>query len=268
MKNRYAIVTGATSGIGKSFATSFAKMGLNVLITGRREPILQTIAEELSQKYNVKVDIAVGDLADKAYVDSLATKIKSIGEIEYLVNNDGYGNRDSFFNGVFNEQEKMLDVHIYALTQLVHITGNIMKEQKFGNIINTSSLASFFPIPTGEFYCSTKAFINIFTESVFIGLRKHNIKVQCLCPGFTYTDFHRKLNIEDSKRVNRFLIRWMSADEVVRISLKNLKKKDKVIVVPGFTNKLLYFASYLIPRKLYYKFATSSVKIPGKKETE
>ena len=265
---KYAIVTGATSGIGKSFATSFAKMGLNLVITGRREELLQSIATDLSSKYGVTVDVEVGDLADRDYVTALCEKMKSVGAIEYLVNNAGYGNRDSFFNGVFKEQEKMLEVHIYALTQLVHVAGNIMKEQKFGNIINTSSLASFFPIPTGEFYCSTKAFINIFTESVFIGLRKYNIRVQCLCPGFTYTDFHRKLNIDDSKRVDRLLIKWMSADEVVRISLKNLQKKDKVIVVPGFFNQILYLSSYIIPKRLYYKFATSSVKIPGKKESE
>ena len=266
MKNRYAIVTGATSGIGKSFAEKLASRGVNLVITGRREAILNDVAANITTKYSVDVEVIVGDLSQRDHVEELCTKIKSLENIEYLINNAGYGNRDSFFEGEFDEQQKMLEVHIFALTKLVHTVGNIMKVQKFGNIVNTSSLASFFPIPTGEFYCSTKAFINSFTESTFIALRKYNISVQALCPGFTYTDFHRKLNIDDEKRTNRFLIRWMSSDAVVDISLKRLKERDRVIVVPGCSNYILYLFSKIIPKKLYYRKATSSVKIPGKKE--
>jgi len=262
MQNKYAIVTGATSGIGKEFALAFAKKRLNLLITGRREDLLQRFALNLTKKYGVKVIVSIGDLSEKEYLDNLCEKIKELEDIEYLVNNAGYGNRDSFFEDNFETQEKMLNVHIYALTKIVHTVGKIYKKQNYGNIINVSSLASFFPIPTGEFYASTKMFINSFSESIYIDLRDNNIKVQSLCPGFTYTDFHRKLNIEDNKRKDKFLIRWMTTKEVVEISLKKLKNKDKVIVVPGKTNYILYLISKILPKWLYYKKAKGRVKIP------
>ncbi len=266
MKRNIAIITGATSGIGKSFAEQLAAKNIDLYILGRREQLLHSLAEDLKKRYAINVTVIIGDLSQRSFVDELCEKFDTLSNIEYLINNAGYGNRDSFFNEAYESQEKMLEVHIYALTKLVHVVGNKMREQLFGNIINTSSLASFFPIPTGEFYSSTKAFINIFSESTHIDLRNYNIHVQALCPGFTYTDFHRKLEIDDEKRKNRFLIRWMSADRVAEISLNSLKKKDKVIVIPGFTNKLLYLISKFIPKKLYYRNAGTSVKLPGKKE--
>ncbi len=265
MEKKYAVITGATSGIGKSFAQQLAKKGFNLLITGRRSELLIETSKKIKKKYNVDVQVSVGDLSDKSYVIDLCEDIADLGKIEYLINNAGYGNRDSFFEGIFEEQQLMLDVHIYALTKLVHVVGNIMKNQRFGNIINVSSLASFFPIPKGEFYCSTKSFINSFSESIFVDLRDYNINVQSLCPGFTYTDFHRKLSIADESRKNNFLIRWMKADDVVNISLKMIMKKDVVIVVPGLFNKMLYLFSRIVPKQLYYKKANGGVKIPGKK---
>jgi len=266
MSKKFAIITGATSGLGKEFAINFAKQGYNLFITGRREEILKSFAAEIEKLYNIKVIVSIGDLSDKNYLNYLCGSIKKLETVDYLVNNAGYGNRDSFFKDDFEIQEKMLSVHIYAFTKIVHVVGNMMKNQKFGNIINVSSLASFFPIPSGEFYCSTKAFINSFSESIYIDLREYNIKVQSLCPGFIFTDFHRKLNISDDKRKNKFLIRWMTPQNVVKISLKKIKLKDKVIVIPGFLNYFLYLISKLIPKFIYYKKANGSVKIPGQKK--
>ncbi len=266
MKRNIAIITGATSGLGKCFAQKLASKGLNLIITGRREALLNELASKIKSDFGVEVEVVIGDFADKNHIDNLCKKLENIENIEYLVNNAGYGNRDAFFEGDFDEQQKMITVHIYAVSKLTHTVGNKMKNQKFGNIINTSSLASFYPIPAGEFYVSSKSFINSFTESVFITLRNYNIKVQALCPGFIYTDFHRKLNIADTERKNiAFIIRWMTPEKVVEISLKNLRKKDKVIVTPGICNTILYHFSKIIPKSLYYKNANSTVKIPGKK---
>ena len=139
--------------------------------------------------------------------------------------------------------------------KLCHSLSKKMKENNKGYIINVSSMAGFNVFPSSAMYCSTKAFLISFTQCLAMELLENNIKVQCLCPGFTRTDFHSKLNMEESKLQNKGFVRWMSTREVVEISLKNINKKLNVIVIPGFCNKFLYFVSKFTPRWLYYKVA-------------
>ena len=171
------------------------------------------------------------------------------------MNNAGYGADDSFTRDEYSKQYDMAKVHMLVTMKLCHSLSKKMKENNKGYIINVSSMAGFNVFPSSAMYCSTKAFLISFTQCLAMELLENNIKVQCLCPGFTRTDFHSKLNMEESKLQNKGFVRWMSTREVVEISLKNINKKLKVIVIPGFCNKFLYFVSKFTPRCLYYKVA-------------
>lgn len=250
-----ALITGATSGIGKEYAYELGKRGYNLILIGRREDKLKKVAKDIEEEFNVECRVVILDLTKEEEFDNFTRSIENNYNIEFLVNNAGYGAEDSFTKDEYSKQYDMAKVHMIVTMKLCHVVGNIMKKNKKGYIINVSSMAGFNVFPTSAMYCSTKAFLISFTQCLAMELLEYNIKVQCLCPGFTRTDFHSKLNMEESKLKNKGLVRWMSTKEVVRISLKNLKKNLKVLVIPGGCNKILYFVSKFTPKFLYYKVA-------------
>lgn len=245
----YSLITGATSGIGKEFALALAKEKKNLILTGRREQILD-FSNDLMKKYSIDVKVILVDFNNRNEVDSLIESLKKIESYDYLINNVGFGNKKSFFEDEFLNAQKMLTAHIDVMVEITHLVANKMKNSNHGNIINVSSMVAFIPAQFNYLYSASKIFINNFSESLYLGLYSHNIKVQCLCPGFTYTDFHKKLDMDGTKLKNKGLVRWMSANKVVKLSLKNLGKK--VIYIPGFSNKILYRVLNILPKKLYY----------------
>ena len=126
----------------------------------------------------------------------------------------------------------------------------LLKDKVNPAIINVSSIASFLISPSNEMYCASKAFLTSFSESLSLSLKRHNIKVQVLCPGFTLTDFHAKLGYDANDPIFK---KFMSSDKVVDISLKYLKK-DKVICIPGVLYKFVRIVINFIPRRIFYKF--------------
>lgn len=254
----WALITGASSGIGAAFARQLGRRGCHLLLTGRREEIIRELADELRGEYDIDVRIICGDLSDHGHVDEVISCLKSLERVEFLVNNAGYGMEIGYFDEDYEVQHKMIEVHIDAVTRIIHAVAPGMSSQ--GNIIIVSSLGAFFSSPTSAFYCATKAFLNSFAESLAINLFPRGIRVQALCPGFTRTDFHRKLDIPDKRLVNRGIIRWMSAEKVVKISLRKLRL-GRVIVIPGFLNRLIRIIGKLIPRWLYIPMVARRGKI-------
>lgn len=252
---KIAVITGATSGIGKEYAFQLAKKGYDLILVGRRVEKIKTVAEEIENNFKVKTHVEILDLTDDNKLDDFIKRLEKKDNIEFLVNNAGYGADDSFTRDEYSKQYDMAKVHMLVTMKLCHSLSKKMKENNKGYIINVSSIAGFNVFPSSAMYCSTKAFLISFTQCLAMELLENNIKVQCLCPGFTRTDFHSKLNMEESKLQNKGFVRWMSTREVVEISLKNINKKLKVIVIPGFCNKFLYFVSKFTPRWLYYKVA-------------
>jgi short-subunit dehydrogenase len=256
---KIAIITGATSGIGASFARQFARLGYDLIITGRRKEKIQKVAEELKNEYNSKIEMIIADFSNDSEWHKLIQRIDKLERVEVMVNNAGFGSVKNFLTDEYKNQEKMVQVHINAMLQLTHrIIPKMIKNGK-GYIINVSSLAAFLASPQHELYCSTKAFINIFSESISMTLKSFNIKVQSLCPGFTRTDFHQKLNWNPENLKNKILIKWMTADFVVRKSITALKK-NRVIVIPGIIYKLVYLSIKIMPRSIYYFLAIKTRK--------
>jgi len=249
---KWALITGATSGLGEAYARLLASRGYNLILTGRRKEALIPLVENLKATNNINVEVVLGDLSDNKVVEQI---IDSGRELSFLICNAGFGNKIDFFDDTIQSQELMIKVHINATVQLCHaLAPKIIKPTKtaMGGIILVSSLGSFFSSPNAVLYCSTKAFLNSFAKSLALALYGCGIPVQALCPGFTRTQFHSKLNIPSETLKNRGFIRWMEAEKVVLYSLKRLKL-GKVIVIPGFFNRILKFIGQLLPFWLYLK---------------
>lgn len=256
MERKIALITGATSGIGAEFARRFASRGYDLIITGRRREKIESLADDLSQKFGIRTEVVLCELSDRNDIESLVEKVKQESGIEVVVNNAGFGTRELFHEEDISGHEDMLLVHCLAPIKLIHAALPNMLKRGTGTIINVSSLRAFGPGRRVAVYSGTKAFLNNFSEAIHIENMGKGIKVQVLCPGFTRTDFHDRIGLETSPK-NTVLVRWMSAADLVDISLRNLKK-NKVICIPGFWNRLMIFVQSMMPAGMYYKIAPSN----------
>lgn len=252
---RIACITGATSGIGAAFARRFASDGYNLIITGRRRERIQSLASEISSKYRVNVDVEIAELSDAATLEALANRVRGMKNLEILVNNAGFSIKEFFQSENFSSHEKMLKVHCLATMKLIHAALPNMVANSRGAIINVSSLSAFSPFPTNAAYSATKRFVLMFSESLHLELKGKGVRVQALCPGMTRTEFHERMGYDREKVYKRKgLMRAMSPEEVVDISLKCLKK-DRVVCIPGFHNKFTSILLKILPRSLIYRMA-------------
>ena len=252
-----AIVTGATSGIGRSYAEAFAARGYDLLITGRREEKLLGLVEELSSRRGVHAEYRIVELTDHSALRALAAEIRHLAAPAVLVNNAGFGRPGTFHEDDAEGQAGMVTVHVEATLRLSHAVIPRMMQRGEGWIINVSSLASYLPLPRGGVYSSTKAWVVSFTESLSLELGSYGIRCQALLPGFTHTDFHRGPEYSKLDRRSRGLVRWMEPDEVVAISLRSIERGRKVVCVPGAANRLNAFVVRHMPRSLLKRMVSS-----------
>jgi uncharacterized protein len=251
MKRDTALITGATSGIGFEFAERFASMGYDLIITGRRKDVITDAARKLERAHGIRVSVVIADFTNDKGIRSVISAVRKSGRVSVLVNNAGFGVEGLFKDLPVKEHLNMLTVHVTAALRLTHEALPGMLKRKSGIIINVASLAAFTPTPINSIYGGTKAFLTIFTESLHMEVRRHGIRVQALCPGFTHTDFHNKMGVEKELNDNR-LIFWTTPAMVVDASMKCLKK-GKVICIPGFRNKITRYIGLFFPKSLYYR---------------
>ncbi len=243
-----ALITGASSGIGETFARKLSKKGYRVLLAARREERLAKLIEELENAESLPAD-----LSTSSGILRLEERIASEPNLEFLVNNAGFGVPGRYFESNIKDLDRMFQVHVIAIERLTHAALKEMVRKNSGNIINVSSVAGFFTTLNSTAYSSTKAWINSFTEGLYIELKKikSSVRVQALCPGFTYTEFHDVINM-DRNRITKQL--WMTSDLVVDTSLKMLEK-NRLFVVPGWRYRLFVSLNHFLPRSLRYRIA-------------
>ncbi|MCB0696779.1 MAG: SDR family oxidoreductase [Chitinophagaceae bacterium] len=249
---RKAIITGASGGIGRSFARQLAAQQYDLVLSGRNESELVKLADELRTSYGVDTDIVVTDLSHPTGIEVLTDKLSTIDSIDMLVSNAGYGERSRFEHEPVDKVLQMISVFINATVQLVHAVLPKMINAKKGSIITVSSLSAFVPAPGSSIYSSSKVFLNSFMESIYMEVRKYGIRVQSLCPGLTHTGFHNNTQVTQRTEV-RGLSLWMEPDMVVEASLRGLDRGE-VICVPGHINKVIKRIMPVLPRKPYYAF--------------
>jgi short-subunit dehydrogenase len=255
MDREVVFITGGTSGIGAAFARHFAREGYDLIITGKPKGKIYPCIEKLSEKYNVNVEIIQAEFSDSNDVAKVEDIIRKNNKIEYLISNAGFGLGKPFWMEDIENLEKMIKVHIIAPVRFIYAAIPNMSLRKKGVIISMSSLASFLPIPHDSLYSATKLFNKSFMESMYISFRDKGIKVQVLCPGFVRTDFHKRPAGDQETLGKKQKVPWMNPDEIVKSSVKNLRKNNRVIIIPGFWNKFIKLIYIISPKPVYYWFA-------------
>ncbi len=230
-----AVITGASSGLGESFARQLANDGYNLILIARRRQKLENIAQELISRHNIAVTVIAADLVDTNDIAQLTSQLAAMDDIVMLINNAGFGSRGDFVDVSARSHREMIDLHVTATAVLTRAVLPNMIAQRSGAIINTSSTAAFFRGHDRVNYGATKLYINAFSESLQIELEGTGVRVQALCPGFIRSGFHEEIG---RPSLPNFL--WMKTDEVTTVSLNALNKKP-VIVVPGWANQLEVF---------------------------
>jgi uncharacterized protein len=248
MKRKVALVTGASSGIGAVFARRLSEQGFDLILVARRRERLERLASELAG-----AEVLVADLAVDADLRRVEERIAAEPDLECLVNNAGFGSQGRFREAGLEIQDRMHRLHVIATLRLTHAALGVMLARARGSIINVSSVAGFLHNPFSVSYGATKAWINSFTEALYVELKSAGspIRIQALCPGFTVSEFHDVLGIDRSV-IPRSL--WMSAEEVVETSLRSLEQ-DKVIVIPGWRYRWFVRFQQRLPRFVRHAIA-------------
>jgi short-subunit dehydrogenase len=245
--NDVAVITGASAGLGVEFARQLSRRGHRLVLVARRKDRLQELAAELGNARTIALDLATPGASARLLRD-----VEAAGEnISLLVNNAGFGLIGRFAELDAERQRAMIDLNVGALTELCRGVAPQMLARKSGAILNVASTAAFQPGPKMAVYFATKAFVLSLTEALHEELKPHGIKVSCLCPGPTRTEFGEVAGFGGNSLFDRVAMR---ADDVVRIGLKGLEK-NKAVVVAGWINKLGAASTRFAPRSVVRKIA-------------
>ena len=239
---KWAIVTGASSGIGQALAFEFASAGFNLFLTGRNESALNDVAAECSGKHGVLTEVAVADLSCADKVQCLIAEIQSKPyRYEVLVNNAGFGIHGDFASTDMAENVRLVDVQLTAALQLTRAVLPGMIERRNGKILNVASVYSFSPVPFQSVYAACKAFLLSFSASLQNEVEDKGVTVTVFCPGVTQTEFRSRAGIRQKRSDS-----GMTAEAAARIAFKETMRGTH-IVVPGLVNKVFTFAVGILP---------------------
>ena len=246
-----ALITGASSGIGKELAKIHASKKGDLVLVARRQKELVLLKEELEKEYGIKAEIFSSDLSVEGSAKKLYDDVKNAGiEVEYLMNNAGFGLVGEFSELPLDRQEQMINLNILSLTQLTHLFLQDMKKRDSGKILNTSSTVSLVPGPLQAVYFASKAYVTSFSNALFEELSNTNITVTNLMPGATKTEFGA------SSGMDKTLLYKGAADvkDVARDGYEAMiKGKYEVISGLAFYLKVMNFFVPFMPKKYLLK---------------
>lgn len=235
LAERWALVTGASSGIGAEFARQLAARGMHLILTARREDRLREVADELHRRYAAKCEVLPLDLSAADGAARLWGAVEKLGhEIEVLVNNAGFTVVTEIDDAPLERMLDMVRVNVKAVTELTYRALPQMLKRRSGAIINVSSLTGFQPVAYMAVYAASKAYSLHFSESLWAEARDHGVHVMAVCPGTTRTELFALAGVPDW--LNRR--RSQSPEQVVKSALRALRKR-RPVSVPGFRNWLI-----------------------------
>ena len=232
---RWALVTGASGGIGYELSRRLAKAGFSVIMVSRNSERLSAAAAEI-RKHRVEAVVLPKDLSNPEATEEIFADVRKRGlDVDVLVNNAGFGDLGRFAEAEWEVQRQMLQVNVASLVRLTQLFLPEMIRRNSGGILNVGSTGSFAPVPYMAVYGATKAFVLSFSEALSAELQGTGVQVTALCPGVTATQFAKRAKTENTRlaRMNR-----MTAENVARIGCRALMK-GRPRVVPGLFNKLL-----------------------------
>ena len=242
-----ALVTGASSGIGADIARSLAARGADLVVSARRADRLEALAAELRAAHGVRVDVAPADLGAPGAAAALWATATAAGPVDILINNAGFGHFRPFADVTAGRDAEMLQLNVGSLVELCHHLVATVPAGKPGWILNVASIAAWQAAPNFATYGASKAFVRSFSEALHYELAPRGIKVSCLCPGGTHTEFHAVAGAGDYGALARasMLPSATVAEKGVRALLRGKKT-----LVTGLLNKLACFLTGLAPRGL------------------
>jgi uncharacterized protein len=244
---RTALVTGASSGIGAAFARRLAVEGYDLVLVARDEDRLATFAAELTGQHKIAVNVLAADLATDAGVERVEARLTDPdAPVEMLVNSAGISLNTPFLRSPVENEERLLRVNVHAVMRLTRAALPGMVKRRRGDIVNVSSVAGFSAAMPGSTYSSSKAWVTNFSQSIAASVRSSGVRVMALCPGYTRTEFHDRAGINMSKTPPWL---WLSAEEVVRDGLRDLRR-GKAVSVPDWKYKIAVFGMRHLPQGL------------------
>ncbi|HKG08675.1 MAG TPA: SDR family oxidoreductase [Pedobacter sp.] len=246
--NQYALVTGASKGIGKEMAIQLAAKGYHLLLAARSEAELRQLSDELTATYGVTASYFSCDLSAPGAPAALAGwALESTGDLSILINNAGYGIWGDFKDLDLTAQMGMLQLNMNAVVELSYLLLPGLDKQPHSYILNVCSTAAYQAMPQMALYAASKAFILSFTRGLRFELKNSSVSVSCLSPGPTATGFASRAGLDAlAELADKFN---MPAAEVVRIGLKGMFNK-KAEIIPGFLNKVSSFGATHLPKSL------------------
>ena len=239
---RTALITGATSGIGKAYAQELASRGMDLVIVARNLERLVTLAGQLNLDFGIHVEVLQADLSKREGTDEVAFRAAG-DDIDLVINNAGFGLKQEFIGGDLLAEQQLLDVLVTAVMRITHaaLPGMVARDQ--GGVINVSSMAGWLASGT---YSAAKSWVTTYSESLSTQLKDSNVNVMAVCPGFTRTDFFSRAEMNETT-VPEWM--WLDASQVVKESLTDFAGGNAVSV-PGFHYKSLGLVAQYLPRPL------------------
>jgi len=258
MINEFALITGASKGIGKAMTLQLAKEGYHLLLVARSEAELQQLATQIQDDYSNKVFYLSADLSQDNATSQVADWVQQhTDKLSILINNAGYGLWGDFEQLDLSAQMNMLALNINAVLGLTHHLLPLLKQQKQGYILNLSSTAAYQAVPTLALYAASKSFILSYSRSLRYELKNTTVSVSCLCPGPTDTGFANRAGLDAlADLAEKFN---MSAESVASAGIKGMFNK-KAEIVPGFLNRLSTFGAQHLNKSLIERITASLYK--------
>ena len=247
------LITGASSGIGLELARIFASKGCNLVIVSRNVIELSRLKSELVEKHKIYVEEIEKDLSVPGAAKQVYDEVKSLSfEIDYLINNAGFGDFGEFHKSSWEKQERMMNLNMLALTHLTHLFLQDMVKRGSGKIMNVASTAAFQPGPLMSVYYASKAYVLFFSEAIANELEGTGITVTALCPGPTKSGFQKAANMEKSG-----LVKEKNMPDSKKVAMYGYKAmmKGKRVAVQGLVNKEIAFFSRRVPKGMVLKAA-------------
>ncbi|SEU35987.1 SDR family NAD(P)-dependent oxidoreductase [Stigmatella erecta] len=255
MPRQVALITGASAGLGEQFAERFAQGGHDVILVARTASRLEALATRLEQAHGGKVHVLPADLARPEAPARIFEEVRARGlEVEYLVNNAGFGSSGAFLDQAVEREAEMVEVNCTALLKLTHLFAQPMRARRSGRILNIASTAGFQPGPYMATYYATKAFVVSFSEALAHELRGTGVTVTCHCPGATHTEFASRASIEKTRLFQR---PGVAAAPDVAADAYAAMMKGRVLAVHGLVNWLGTVGVRFGPRALVRSIAAS-----------
>ncbi|MCU1571295.1 MAG: short-chain dehydrogenase [Naasia sp.] len=249
MGRGWALVTGATAGIGAEFARQLALRGYDLVLVARNEERLRSFGEELSGRTGARTEVLAADLSVRADLERVEARLRDPEEpVTYLVNNAGYGLRAPFDESSLADEQALLDVLVTAPMRLSHAALAAMLPRGSGTILNVASVAAYSPRGT---YGAAKAWVLSFSRSANIAYRRRGVTVTAVAPGFVHTEFHDRMRVRKDT-IPKVL--WLDPPSVVRAALRGADRR-RAVTIPSLRYKAIVALSRLLPARIVAKGA-------------